>query len=94
MPCATSCPWWIGDLLNYGDSRFGVTDDQLGHVGAASLFPEQNPIVEVDQGTVIPSESEAAHELTSPSSGQLLIESRGQQAVLLENGRVVLASRP
>lgn len=68
-----SCPWWIGDLMNFGPSNLGVSEDQFDLLSANAPFAEGGPMVTAAHGTLIPSEHAGGTDQVEPTSGELLI---------------------
>ena len=61
--CQRASPWWIGDLLNAGDERFGEAFSQVcqGHVSAEMLQRYESVARRVPRENRSPSLSWSAH---------------------------------
>ena len=77
--CQRSSPWWIGDLLNSGDARFGEAFSQAceGHVSSEMLQRYESVARRVPPHVRNPSLSWSAHAAVarlSPDQQRLMLQ--------------------
>jgi len=81
--CQKASPWWIGDLLNWGESHFGEAFSQIceGHVSADQLQRYESVARRVPIENRRPSLSWSAHAAVArlPSEQQCLMLDRAER---------------